>query len=160
MDVWAIGIMMFCMIFNKFPFSGSTRDEIKAKITGSPYVLPKIKLITKECQDFLAQCLVKNPEERIQIEKMLSHPWLTISDDDLDEKCDKLTEVILISPTPKQSFKLPKEEKKIEKKRQTAFGGFRYDIKLAHDRRKSVNRVPEISSPITPAYKNQSLIKK
>lgn len=101
MDVWAIGIMMFCMIFNKFPFSGSTRDEIKPKITGSAYVLPKTKLVTKECQDFLAQCLVKNPDDRIVIEKMLSHPWLTISDADLDEKCDKLTEVVLISPTPK-----------------------------------------------------------
>ncbi len=76
MDVWAIGIMMFCMIFNKFPFSGTTRDEIKAKITGATHVLPKTKLITKECQDFIAQCLIKNPDERIKIEKMLSHPWL------------------------------------------------------------------------------------
>jgi len=49
MDVWAIGIMLFCMIFNKYPFSGGNKDEIKAKITSSPYVLPKTKLLTKEC---------------------------------------------------------------------------------------------------------------
>ena len=91
---------------------------------------------------------------------MLNHPWLTISDADLDDKCDKLAEVVLISPSPTKMFKLPKEEKKIDNKRNTAFGGFRYDIKVAHDRRKSMNRVPENSSPNTPAYKNQSLIKK
>jgi len=49
MDVWAIGIMLFCMIFNKYPFSGTTKDEIKAKITGAAYALPKTKLLTKDC---------------------------------------------------------------------------------------------------------------
>ena len=32
MDVWAIGIMLFVMIFHKFPFSGGSKDEIKQKI--------------------------------------------------------------------------------------------------------------------------------
>ncbi len=49
MDVWAIGIMLFCMIFNKFPFSGASKDEIKQKITGTQYKLPNYKLITREC---------------------------------------------------------------------------------------------------------------
>ena len=48
MDVWAIGIMLYCMLFNKFPFTGNTKDETKQKITNNPYVLPKYKLITNE----------------------------------------------------------------------------------------------------------------
>jgi serine/threonine protein kinase len=37
MDVWAIGIMLYSMLFNKFPFSGISKDEIKTKITTSTY---------------------------------------------------------------------------------------------------------------------------
>jgi serine/threonine protein kinase len=29
MDVWAIGIMMYCMLFNRLPFNGETKDDIK-----------------------------------------------------------------------------------------------------------------------------------
>lgn len=32
MDVWAIGIMTFCMLFNRLPFSSPNKDEIKNMI--------------------------------------------------------------------------------------------------------------------------------
>lgn len=37
MDVWAIGIMAYCMMFNRLPFNGATKDEIKKNITTAEY---------------------------------------------------------------------------------------------------------------------------
>jgi len=32
LDVWAIGVMLYCMVFDKFPFNGETPDIIRHKI--------------------------------------------------------------------------------------------------------------------------------
>lgn len=32
MDVWAIGIMLYCMVYDKFPFNGDSASMIKDKI--------------------------------------------------------------------------------------------------------------------------------
>lgn len=49
MDVWAIGIMTFCMLFNRLPFSSPNKDEIKNMILKEPYRLSKSKLVTPAC---------------------------------------------------------------------------------------------------------------
>lgn len=92
MDVWAIGIMIYCMLFNKMPFTGGTREEIKAKIQNKEPVLPAKKPVTEPCKVFLQSCLVKNPAERITIEQMLDHKWFTISDDRLEDLCEEAKE--------------------------------------------------------------------
>ena len=81
MDVWAIGIMTYCMLFNRLPFSSPNKDEIKGMILTQPYRLSKSKPITTGCQQFLAGCLEKKPEERITIKALLELPWMTKSDD-------------------------------------------------------------------------------
>ena len=40
MDFWAIGIMLYCMIFEKFPFNGDTASVIKDKIINYPVKIP------------------------------------------------------------------------------------------------------------------------
>lgn len=50
MDVWAIGIMAFVMLFNRLPFNGPNRDVVKTQITTSEYQIPKTKIVTPEVQ--------------------------------------------------------------------------------------------------------------
>lgn len=93
MDVWAIGIMLYSMLFNRLPFNGNTRDEIKQKICNNAPVLPRSKPLSKEGQIFLERCLTKNPDERITIEQMLNDRWMTCSDDSLEAKCQAAREL-------------------------------------------------------------------
>jgi eukaryotic-like serine/threonine-protein kinase len=37
MDIWAIGIMTFCMLFYRLPFNGATREETKNLITTAEF---------------------------------------------------------------------------------------------------------------------------
>ena len=88
LDVWAIGIMIYSMLFNKSPFNGNSKDEIKHKITNSTPTIPKRKPITQECHRFMMACLNKNPAERITIEEMLDDKWMNLSDDKLEDLCE------------------------------------------------------------------------
>lgn len=40
-DVWAMGIILFCMLFGHLPFSGSNTQEVKAKIIEGNFEIPK-----------------------------------------------------------------------------------------------------------------------
>ena len=86
MDVWAIGIMLYYMLFNEFPFNGKEKDDIREAIKNKPLKLPKYATITPELVNFLTACLVKNPAKRILTKEMLIHPWMLMSDDELEDK--------------------------------------------------------------------------
>jgi serine/threonine protein kinase len=86
MDVWAIGIMLYYMLFNEFPFNGKEKDDIKEAIKNKPLKFDKYAAVTPELVDFLTKCLNKNPAKRILTKDMLIHPWMLLSDDELEDK--------------------------------------------------------------------------
>lgn len=81
MDVWTIGILVYEMLFNKKPFDGKNRDEIKKNILKSPFQVSRYSKCTPEVIDFLNKCLEKNPKYRMKTTEMVMHPWLLLSDD-------------------------------------------------------------------------------
>jgi serine/threonine protein kinase KIN1/2 len=89
MDVWAIGIMLYYMLFNEFPFNGKEKDDIREAIKNKPLKMPKYATITSELIDFVSACLIKNPAKRIMTKEMLIHPWMLMSDDDLEDKFEQ-----------------------------------------------------------------------
>ena len=40
-DVWALGVIFYLVLFNRFPFLGSSRDEIKDKVIEAKFQLPE-----------------------------------------------------------------------------------------------------------------------
>jgi len=67
MDIWAIGVMLYSMIFLKFPFGGKDRQAIKDAILNKEAKIPKDFPCTSELIDFLNGCLQKDPAKRITI---------------------------------------------------------------------------------------------
>uniref|UniRef100_A0A8C5E8A0 non-specific serine/threonine protein kinase n=1 Tax=Gouania willdenowi TaxID=441366 RepID=A0A8C5E8A0_GOUWI len=65
--VWQIGVMLF-MVWH-------TRVHFKTKVymKGGYKVLENV---SKECNDFLNQCLALDPKQRPTLEDLLLHPWL------------------------------------------------------------------------------------
>jgi serine/threonine protein kinase len=105
-DVWAIGVMLYCMVFDKFPFNGDSPDAIRHKIIGQDFKVPKEQPVTDEFVDFLHGLLRKDPLKRMDIYSMKTHKWLLLSDSAIDLKLEIARE------------SLKKEKQRIEDQRQ------------------------------------------
>ena len=90
-DIWALGISLYYIIYRTLPFEGGNKEEIKKAIvnnnvifyeneyiSNASYVDGYINEIDKESKEFLTSviysilkdCLVKNPKERFSIEEL------------------------------------------------------------------------------------------
>ena len=75
-DVWSMGIILYAMIAGKLPYTdkGGVKVVVKKRKT-----LPKYpKDLSKECCDLISGMLTFEPSERLSLEAVISHPWLSI----------------------------------------------------------------------------------
>ncbi|MCQ2819913.1 MAG: serine/threonine-protein kinase [archaeon] len=73
-DMWAMGIILYLLIYKKFPFEG-TDEQIRDKICNQALILPKKVLIKKTLANLLRALLEKNPNNRIDITSTLFYEW-------------------------------------------------------------------------------------
>lgn len=67
LDIWAMGIMVYCMLFYKFPFNGDSGDIIKDKIINQELKMPSDQAYTEECADMIRGLLNKDPTKRYEL---------------------------------------------------------------------------------------------
>ena len=91
-DIWALGISLYYIIYKTLPFEGGSRDEIKKGIVNNPVIFYENDILSnssyynglitdnidKDSKEFqssiiysiLKDCLVKNPKERFSIDEL------------------------------------------------------------------------------------------
>ncbi|KAI8986578.1 kinase-like domain-containing protein [Pilobolus umbonatus] len=75
-DVWALGVTLFCFIYGRCPFTASNEFELFDKIPTQPLIFPSDIIISSPLKDLLTRLLTKNPEKRITLEEVKHHPWI------------------------------------------------------------------------------------
>eukprot|EP00923_Selenidium_pygospionis_P023379 GHVN01040745.1.p1 GENE.GHVN01040745.1~~GHVN01040745.1.p1 ORF type:complete len:474 (+),score=64.53 GHVN01040745.1:444-1865(+) len=77
-DMWALGVMIYLMLFGKYPFEAQDHKTIIQQILkhepdytkGS--IQPSVLAV-----DFMKKLLAKNPETRMSATEALRHPWVS-----------------------------------------------------------------------------------
>ena len=78
-DIWALGVTLFCFVHGSFPFEDSNIIDLYKKIfSDEPLISDKL---SSEVKDLLQKMLRKNPAERIGLTEIKSHPWVTSNGD-------------------------------------------------------------------------------
>ena len=74
-DIWCIGVLLFELLTSNIPFQGNDIDTLKYNIHNVKISWPKD--INNEAKDLIKKILKKNPNERISLEEMIRHPFIT-----------------------------------------------------------------------------------
>lgn len=69
-DVWALGVTLYCFIFGQCPFLASTEFELFDTIPTQPLTFPPNQQIDEDLKDLFTKLLEKNPEKRITLNKV------------------------------------------------------------------------------------------
>ena len=73
-DLWSCGIILYAILFGRYPFNAQDRDYAR-KIVNADYEVPGDVPVNPECVDLLLRILVADPAERLSIEDIKMHPW-------------------------------------------------------------------------------------
>ncbi|XP_030073617.1 calcium/calmodulin-dependent protein kinase kinase 2 isoform X2 [Microcaecilia unicolor] len=91
LDVWAIGITLYCFVFGQCPFMDERILSLHSKIKSQALEFPDQPDIGDDLKDLITHMLDKNPESRISVPEIKQHPWVTKHGAELlpseDENC-------------------------------------------------------------------------
>lgn len=76
-DIWGLGVLLYEFLVGKPPFEDQSEKGTYKKIkTEKPMFPPNL---TKEAKDLVSKLLNKNPSERLTLEEVLQHPWISLN---------------------------------------------------------------------------------
>uniref|UniRef100_A0A3Q3X1U4 calcium/calmodulin-dependent protein kinase n=1 Tax=Mola mola TaxID=94237 RepID=A0A3Q3X1U4_MOLML len=76
-DVWAMGVTLYCFVFGKCPFYDEYIVALHNKIKNKPVDFPETPLISNDLKELIERMLDKNPETRIAVPEIKLHSWVT-----------------------------------------------------------------------------------
>ncbi|KNC76770.1 hypothetical protein SARC_10751, partial [Sphaeroforma arctica JP610] len=73
-DIWAMGVTLYCFMFGKVPFTGANILDLHDNIQQAE---PDYGQLDSNLVDLLKGMLRKSPAERLTMREVRNHPWIT-----------------------------------------------------------------------------------
>uniref|UniRef100_A0A8C9VFF8 Calcium/calmodulin-dependent protein kinase kinase 1, alpha b n=1 Tax=Scleropages formosus TaxID=113540 RepID=A0A8C9VFF8_SCLFO len=77
LDVWAMGVTLYCFVFGKCPFTDEYILALHRRIRTQPVEFPDTPTISNDLKDLILRMLEKNPNTRITVPEIKLHPWVS-----------------------------------------------------------------------------------
>lgn len=79
-DIWALGVLLYELLYGYSPFSRRTREEMYYAIKNRRLYFPEKPLISKQARSLISDCLSYYPQNRPSIRELIVHPWVNFKD--------------------------------------------------------------------------------
>lgn len=78
-DMWALGVVLFTMLYGQFPFYDSNPQELFRKIKAAEFTLPKESPLSENTRMVIHKLLVLNPKQRMKADEVLESVTSTLA---------------------------------------------------------------------------------
>ena len=76
-DIWALGITLYCMVFNKVPFDVGGTDIMIMERVLMGRITYESRKISSDLEFFLSRILEKDPDKRASLGELLGTRFIT-----------------------------------------------------------------------------------
>ncbi|PRW56777.1 Serine threonine- kinase Aurora-1 [Chlorella sorokiniana] len=80
-DVWSLGVLCYEFLYGQPPFEAAGHSETYKRILRVDLKFPASPARSDGAKDLIRKLLVKNPKDRMPLEQVLQHPWITANAD-------------------------------------------------------------------------------
>ena len=84
LDIWAIGLMFYAMIYGTLPFYGQTETETKKKIREGKLVFPDDVPATQMAKEIMTGMLVKEADQRLGLLEFMDLAYYSMEESEFD----------------------------------------------------------------------------
>lgn len=74
-DIWAMGVTLYCLVMGRLPFKGASIIDVFQSIQNDEPFYPDD--LDADLKDLLQRMMEKDPQERITMTDIRTHPWVT-----------------------------------------------------------------------------------
>ena len=85
-DVWAIGIMFYAMIYGSLPFYSTNERDLVKMIRNDHIKFPKDRPITAEGKEIIKAMLDKDPHKRLELIDLIQQDYAILDDEEFEVK--------------------------------------------------------------------------
>ena len=91
-DVWAIGVMFYAMLYGDLPFNKRDEKELIKSIKNDQVKFPNSVAVTNGAKDAIRRLLEKDPSQRIELVDFVDLEYCLLEDEELDKQISEVTE--------------------------------------------------------------------